>query len=359
MTNTERDGSDGLSRQTGTDAEVASGPHTGEDDPAVETSAAPPARKGWKYWATRIGQPVLGVALLVAVVWAVVQQWDEVRDTILGILVPYVIFSAVLAIVGMVCNVMAFNAVLDALGTRIRPLEACRCYLVGQIGKYLPGSVWSFVLQMELAKRAGVPRVNGFTATIVTLGLSTASALAIGLIGLPYLFAVGGIAPWLILGLLPVAAICATPPVLTRLVNLLLKLMRRRSLPQPLGWAHVGRAIGWTSLAWVCFGTHLWFLATSGVDTGFGGWVQSIGVFALAMTAGSLALVAPSGIGIREAIIVAALAPFVPTGVALGLALASRLVFTVADLIAAAGAWLLGAWSDRRAARTAAASPAS
>lgn len=297
---------------------------------------------------SRVGRPLIAGVLLAAVVWAAVRQWPDVRDTIAALQLPYLLLSLVLAMGGMVCNVLAFNAVLEALDTRVRPVEACRCYLVGQLGKYLPGSVWAFVLQMELAKKAGVPRVNGFCATIVTLGLSIASALIIGLIGLPQLLAVGGIAPWAILVLLPVAVICALPPVLTRLLNLLLRLMRRRSLPHPLGWTQIGKALLWTAAAWAMFGTHLWLLTSSTAGSGLAGWVSSLGVFALAMTAGSLALVAPSGIGVREAIIVAALAPFVPVGVALGLALASRLVFTVADLLAAATAAALGAWYDRR-----------
>lgn len=325
-------------------------------DVAAVTAPSPPLPKptGWRWWVNRIGRPVIGLVLLAAVVWAAVRQWPAVRDTILAIELPYLVLSLLLAMVGMFGNVMAFNAVLDALGTRLRTVEACRCYLVGQLAKYLPGSVWAFVLQVELAKRAGVPRVNGFTATIVTFGLSIASALVIGLIGLPHLLGIGGAAPWLMLTLLPLAAICALPPVLTWLVNLLLKLMRRRPLPRPLGWADVGKVLGWTSFAWVMFGSHLWLLTSSEIASGPAGWVQSLGVFALAMTAGSIALVAPSGIGVREAIVVAALAPVVPLGVALGLALASRLVLTVADLLAAAVAALLGARADRRAAVTAA-----
>lgn len=311
---------------------------------------APPPTAGWRRWAVRVGRPLVALALLGGVAWAVAAQWDAVRATIAQIQLPYLALSLVAAMVGMVCNVMAFNAVLGALGTRVRTAEACRCYLVGQLGKYLPGSVWAFVLQVELAKKAGVPRVNGFTATIVTLGLSTAGALVIGLVGLPHLLGIGGAAPVVLLVLLPVAVFCALPPVLTRLVNLLLRLLRRRPMPGPLGWADVGRALGWTTLAWVLFGTHLWLLASSVAAAGLTGWVQCVGVLALAMTAGSLALVAPSGIGVREAIIVAALAPFVPTGVALGLAVASRATFVVADLLAAGLAALVAMRSARRAA---------
>jgi hypothetical protein len=56
------------------------------------------------------------------------------------------------------------------------------------------------------------------------------------------------------------------------------------------------------------------------------------------MTAGFLVFIAPSGIGIREAVLVAALAPALDTGEALSVALVARLVFTLADLLAAAAA---------------------
>lgn len=306
-----------------------------------------PEPRGWRWWVGRIGRPAIGLLLVAAVTWAVVRQWDAVRETITAIEVPLLLLSLLLAVVAMFCNVMSFNTILDALGTRVTPVEASRCYLVGQLGKYLPGSVWAFVLQMELSKRAGVPRVNGFTATIVTLGISITSALVVGLIGLPQLFDVGGIAPWVVLVLLPLAILCTLPPVLTRILNLMLRVLRRRPMPRPLSWSHVGRAILWTSLAWVLFGTHFWLLTNGETASGATGWAQSLGVFALAMTAGSLALVAPSGIGVREAIIIVALAPFVPTGVALGLALASRLVLVVADILGAATAALLAYRADR------------
>jgi len=57
---------------------------------------------------------------------------------------------------------------------------------------------------------------------------------------------------------------------------------------------------------------------------------------ALAMTLGFVVVVAPSGIGVREAVLVAALAPVLDTPEALAIALVARLLFTVADLIAAA-----------------------
>ncbi len=55
-----------------------------------------------------------------------------------------------------------------------------------------------------------------------------------------------------------------------------------------------------------------------------------------------LFVVVPSGAGVREAIIVAALAPVMPAGEALGIAVVSRAIFIACDVITAGGAALSG-----------------
>lgn len=297
---------------------------------------------------SKIARWVVGVALLGAVVYAIVRQWSDVRETIAAIPVPSLLLAFFAVLAGMVCNVMAWRQVLHTLGHELPAVDAGRCYLVGQLGKYLPGSIWALLLQVELAKRAGIPRAHAFAATLIALGLATATAVVIGIPALPELIAVGGLVPWLMLLIIPVAIVCALPPVLTRLVNLVLEVLRRRALPGGLGWADTGRAVAWCALAWVFFGSQLWLLANAASAPGGDGWLRCIGAFALAMTAGLLAAVAPSGIGVREAVIVGTLSPFVPVGVALGLALSSRLVFTVADLVAAGAAALSGVRARRR-----------
>jgi uncharacterized membrane protein YbhN (UPF0104 family) len=48
-----------------------------------------------------------------------------------------------------------------------------------------------------------------------------------------------------------------------------------------------------------------------------------------------LVILAPSGIGVRDAVIVAALSPVLTSSDALAVALVARLLFTLADLVAA------------------------
>lgn len=295
---------------------------------------SPPPRSTVKAVLGNILRLLVTVAIFVAIIFAVKSQWSDVKDTIAELSWWSLAASSIFVFLGMGAAVRAWQHALGALESPIPAFDAARCYLVGQLGKYLPGSVWAFVLQTELARRAGVSRATAFTAVLVTVGLSTTSALVVGLLGLPALFQVSTVAAVLVIAAVPVALICAYPPILTKLVNLALKLLRKAPLTKQLTMRKIGLALGWCGLSWVLYGIHLWILTSSSAGFHLGGLVQCIGALALGMCAGVLVIVAPSGIGVREAVVVAALSPFMDAGVALGLALASRLVFTLCEVTA-------------------------
>lgn len=341
-----------------------SGPRPTTPMPGGETASA------GRRWAS-VGLRIIVVAAIAAgMSYSVVHQWPQVRATWLGLAWPSVLLSVLAALGGMVANTMAWRAAAADLEHRVSVPAAMRICLVGQLGKYIPGSVWAYVLQVELGRRAGLPRARAFLATLVTAGLGVTTALGLGLLSLPSLRAAAGVADSsyaasvrvaliIVAVLFPIAVICAIPRVLTALVRLTLRLLRRPPLRHTLSWPGVGRVVGWSALGFTLFGVHLWLLANAQAAPGVDGLLRSIGSFAIAITVGMFAFLSPSGLGVREAVLVAALAPFLTTsggvGAAIGIALASRLIFTIAD-VAAAG---LAAVSGVRLLRVASPAPVS
>lgn len=290
----------------------------------------------------------IGVIVLItaAIGWSVARQWDEVVEIFQRLSWPPVIAAVMAVLAGMGANVLAWRASLTDLGFRVDVATASRITLIGNLGKYLPGSVWSYVLQMELGRRAGLPRSRALLASMIATGLGMTAGLALALSGgLPAQSGSLGqfvkIVMWVVA---PAALICAVPAIATRLINLALKALRRNPLEQALTWRGVTRTVGWSAVAWLCFGLQLWLLVNALTPTGFDGLLQCVVAIALAMVISTFAVFAPSGLGVREALLVAALTPFLASfagdveraaGLALGLALASRVVFTIADLVAA------------------------
>lgn len=283
----------------------------------------------------RPARVTIAVLIGAAISYAVVSEWDDVVEAVQALAWPSVVLAFVAVLVGMVTAVLAWRALLAEEGFPLLPWIAARIFFVGQLGKYLPGSVWSVVLQMELARGAGVPRARAFTTSLAWVGLSISSALAIGLVGLPVLASFDSPLGWTLLVVLPVALVCTHPRILTMLVNTVLRVLRKAPLPRPFTWRGVGTAFGWLLVTWVFYGTHLWLLANALGAPGMDGFFRSLGGFALAMTAGALFFIAPTGAGIREGLIVAALAGVMTEGQALGIAVVSRMIFTGADVLVA------------------------
>ena len=336
---------------------------------STSVDSVPAATTGSRRWLSLGARVVVIAAIAGGMIWSVVHQWPQVRDTWLGLAWQSVLLSVLAALGGMIANTMAWRAAAADLEHRVSVPAALRICLVGQLGKYIPGSVWAYVLQMELGKRAGLPRARAFLATLVTVGLSVTAALGLGLLSLPSLRTAASaadstyaasvrVALTIVAILFPIAVICAIPRVLTWLVQLTLRLLRRPPLRHKLSWPGVGRVVGWSALGFTLFGVHLWLLANAQAAPGFEGLLRSVGSFAIAITVGMFAFLSPSGLGVREAVLVAALAPFLATsggvGAALGIALASRLIFTIADLLAAGLAALSGVRQVRQAAAPAA-----
>jgi uncharacterized membrane protein YbhN (UPF0104 family) len=252
-----------------------------------------------------------------------------------------VVLSLLAALVGILTNTFAWRAALSDLDHEVPIRAAGQVFLVGQLGKYLPGSVWSYVLQMELGRRAGIPRTRAFLASLTSTGVGITVGLVIGAFGLPDGFGAvdtlpARIALILALVLLPGALVCAHPRVLTWAVGRILKVLRRPPLDRALSWPGVLRVAYWSAAGYACFGLHLWLLVRGRAGAGVGGLLWCVAAIGLAISLSTFVVVLPSGIGAREFVIaITLMALGLPYGAGLALALASRLVATVADVAAA------------------------
>jgi uncharacterized membrane protein YbhN (UPF0104 family) len=273
--------------------------------------------------------------LLVIVGATVVRSWQDVHETI-GRIAPYQLGVAeALVLLGLWLSALTWRVAAQELGSRVRVGAASKIYLLGQLGKYLPGNVWAVAAQTALARRAGVPASRGASAGVIAIGINVLTGLALGAILVPRLLSGGEWRTLLLVLLLVGAAVAFTPAVLTRLVNAGLRLVKQPVLDRTVSWRGMLSASGLSMANWLSYGASVWVLATAAGAAPLESLGYCIAGVALAMTAGVLILIAPSGVGVREAVIAAALSPVLSPSDALAVALIARLVFTVADLLAA------------------------
>lgn len=290
------------------------------------------------------------IALVIAAaVWQLIANWDQVANTVVRMQPQRVTLAFVAVLAGLACATLSWMSLVDELGTPIGGRRGAEVFLVGALGKYLPGSVWAYVLQIELGHRAGLARARVFTASVFNLAVILVAALLAASLSVPVLSNDNpelAWLPWLYL-ILPVALVCLHPRVLTYVTTLGFRILRRPLPDHPVRLRAVSKSLGFAILTYACYGAHLWLLADTWEGLTVGPLLLCIGAMALAMVVGLVAFLLPSGIGAREFIIVAALAPVVGIGPATAYAAVSRVMFILGDLVGAAGSAAIAAWARR------------
>lgn len=285
------------------------------------------------------------VLILVAVGVALWSNWEEVRGD-LGRLDPVTLLAATaLALLSPFFTVLGWRVLLADLGSRLHIAQASGVFFVGQLGKYLPGSVWSVVVQTEMAVRLGVPRRRTAVVGLLCIGLSALTGLVVGLPALPVLLTRGdAVLPWwgvllLVAGLL----VLLWPPLLNLGIRTALRLLRRPPLEHSLSAPAVALSSLWFTLSWVVGGLSVWVMAHAlAPDDADASRLVLVAVsgYLLAAGIGMFSIVVPAGVGVRDGVMVLLLTTQMSISAATAVVVVARFLTVVGDVVWAAAGWL-------------------
>lgn len=282
--------------------------------------------------------------------YSLVSTWDDTVRAFEQMSWATLLGAFAAGVAGLFAWMLGWRTFLAGLGSPLPVRAAFRIQSISQLGKYVPGKVWAVVTQVELSSEYKVSRVRSLTATLLAVATSMACGLAVAAVTLPLTSEAARDRYWWLFPLAPVLLAALHPRIVTWCLDTLLRLARRAPLEHPVSLAATLRAIGWTVAGWVLFGVHLWLLSAAAGGDGAGLPFLATGAYALAFVAGFLVFIAPGGIGAREAAMVLVLSPVLPAGAPAVVAIASRVALTVADLVNASAAFLMGR-ADKRNAR--------
>jgi uncharacterized membrane protein YbhN (UPF0104 family) len=276
----------------------------------------------------------LGFFALVIVVFAVAlhSRWHDVKADLGKFSIFDLVAATALGFGNIFVSMMAWRTLLRDLGTKLPVSIAARIFFVGQLGKYLPGSVWTIVAQADLGRDHDVQPRRSVAVSVVAMGISLSAALMLAAFTLP--FAAPGAAAhyWWVLLFLPVLVVGLMPRSVSFLTHLLLKVLRREPPDHEFSWFGVLRALAWYISSWLMIGLQVYVLCVAlGAPKGGRTLPLAFGGSALAFSAGFIAILVPAGAVVREAVMIAVLSPVlkpVPAGV---VAVVSRLVATLGD----------------------------
>ncbi len=298
----------------------------------------------------QIGLPVIILALFV---YQVKKNWADLTAYTFQ-LNPWLL---TLAFLGFMLQELSYGliwrAVLERLGTHLGLRTCLRIYLASEFVRYIPGNVWHVLTRILWVGKYGVSRPVAFASMAIELITKLAAGILVFSISLLFwqdFGKVGSLLRGSLLDILGIASIIALfiglhPRVLNGVLNWALRRMRREPIQLTLRYSDIlFITLAWCA-SWIVAGTAFYILLLALWPAApFVAWPICIGIYAIAWDIGFVSFITPSGLGIREAAIVAlfALALPLPAGLASIMALLSRLVSTIAEVVCVSIAYLSG-----------------
>ncbi|MDQ3516746.1 MAG: flippase-like domain-containing protein, partial [Gemmatimonadota bacterium] len=271
-----------------------------------------------------------------ALVWYAVRslggQWDEVGAGLRGLRPDWAVVGAASAItlVAYALLIEGWRRLIAGAGEQLGWLDACVIWLAGNLGKYVPGKVWSIVAMSGMAAERGVSPAVAAGSSVVTQIITIAAGAAV-VVASGGAIPGGPVAAALLVGLI-LAALFTLPVVIPHVLKFAGKRAENVKVP-PRGtlWLTIVVACA----AWVLLSLGF-MLFVRAMMPGSGGTVLAyVSAYTASYIAGFLAPFAPGGIGVREPALVIAMTQLelASTADAAVIAVASRLWLTAIELV--------------------------
>ncbi|MDD3802867.1 MAG: lysylphosphatidylglycerol synthase transmembrane domain-containing protein [bacterium] len=225
---------------------------------------------------------------------------------------------------------LAYQFILSGMGAKISLLNSMRIIGISTFGRYIPGKIWFTVGRAVLAERVGVSKKNSFTAVLIETFYLILTGLTFFVFSYKYI--TGKSAYFLLLFPASFAAVSLVKPgVFTFLMNIFLRKMKKDTIEMNMSIKDAFVLNGIYILMWLGFGLQFLFLIKS---LGFSAnSVFLISVYPVAWVLGFIVIFIPSGIGIREGVMVFLLSHFMDGGTALAISILSRIQMTLSELL--------------------------
>ncbi len=298
----------------------------------VPPDALPPRpTRPWVRPAMRVAQILLLAAILYFLVAYLRRSWTSIEGYDWTMRPGWLFLSALAFLAFYFAQAFAWWLLLRGFQLDSPLSVATATWAKSILARYLPGNVFMFVGRAWMCHAQGLSVERVSAAMVYEQALGVCSALVMLAVLFPFweyrpgLTALGLIALPILVGLLH-------PRVFGPLAARLLRLLRRPPLGVVLPFGRVVALLVYYTATWLLAGAGAWLLGRGLVDLPVEALPLVIAAYALAYVAGMAAFIFPSGIGVREAVLTASLARWLPGGVALAWALFLRLWVTVVEL---------------------------
>ena len=243
-----------------------------------------------------------------------------------------------------------WRLILRNLGGILTLRRATQIWFLSNIIRYIPGNVWQFVGMTEMALQDGVPRAATLSSILIHQAISTAAGIVVAAL----YFAVADNSAWAatlrpFLFAVPLGLLLLQPRLLEKILNWVLARLHQPLLHVTLTWRRTWYFLLRYFVVWFLMGLSFAALVRALTPLEPGMLPHLVASWAAAYVIGYLSMLTPSGLGVREGVLLLLLSGILPGSVAAVIAIIARLWMTVCELLGTA--LILLTWRLRSSAR--------
>lgn len=290
---------------------------------------------------TRVARDIVrwGIALAICLILGqrLARDWPSVRAAFGTLRWGWIVLAALPAILYFCTRVQAWRNILARLSVIAPWWPAAAVFMNSEIIRYIPGTFWAFLGRVVQGKKFAPNRMT--IAASLALEMLLLACVSLGLSGLfligypRYQFAERP----LILVVVMLACLLPLVPALTRRgIAVLARVLRRQSAVIFSG--SLAAPYGLIALAWTLYTLfHIAVAIALHWPSSPSSLIALAGITLISWFLGFVSFLTPSGLGVREGVVVLLTAPYLATTDAIVYAALSRVMLTLIELIVLAG----------------------
>ena len=268
-------------------------------------------------------------------------NWQKIRELDFAIHVDALLISMVVLAVYFLGRAWLWHFLTTRYRIDIPLRQSVGAWFLSQLGKYIPGKVFMYVGRLYYYAREGRSKalfsLCFVVETMATILSSTVIVLvALAEAGLPQL---RPYEPVLLIALVGLV-VALHPAVLHRLTSWGLRMLGKPAIDFAPRGRDTALFVLLYSLNWLVFGWAFFLFINSIYRIGAEHILYLAGAFSAASLIGMFSVFVPSGLGVREGVLILMLAPIVSVEAAIVISFASRLWFTATELTGIGASWI-------------------
>ncbi|HBI23202.1 MAG TPA: hypothetical protein DDX84_03105 [Nitrospiraceae bacterium] len=262
------------------------------------------------------------------------KEWDKFYGYNWSPNPPLLISSIIILLIAYILFSHGWTLILRMIGVKIEWRKGLSICLLSIFGRYIPGGIWTVLGKVYLCRLEGIPDSRSSMSILLDQSYTVVSAGIIFTLSLLFWndsSSVLRVLPVVIV--LPLFIVILHPKPFLKILNPVLSWIGRGPINMSLSFNNMLILAGYYSFNWLLVGVSFYIFIRAFYPIELYNIFIISGIYAISFAAGFVIFFMPAGLGVREGTLTLLLSLFIPTPVAIGISLLSRLWIVVLELL--------------------------